>query len=79
MAYVDPIRSRIFFFCGNHGDSCEVWNPENGFRCGDSSEDDRFFLDCFPRKTDTQICGGSCTDHCRNGTYDDGVKSSESL
>ena len=40
MAYVDPIRSRIFFFCGNHGDFCEVWNPENGFRCGDSSEDD---------------------------------------
>ena len=41
MVYVDLIRSRIFFFCGNHGDSCEVWNPENGFRCGDSSEDDR--------------------------------------
>ena len=38
---MDLIRSRIFFFCGNHSDSRKVWNSENRFRCGDSSENDR--------------------------------------
>lgn len=28
-------------FCGNHSDSRKVWNSENRFRCGDSSENDR--------------------------------------
>ena len=41
IVYVDLIRSRIFFFCGNHSDSRKVWNSENRFRCGDSSENDR--------------------------------------
>ena len=29
---MDLIRSRIFFFCGNHSDSRKMWNSENRFR-----------------------------------------------
>lgn len=29
--YVDALRGRFFFFCGDYCDPCKVRNPENGF------------------------------------------------
>ena len=33
---VGTFCSWFFVFCGNHGDSCEMRDKKNRFRCGDS-------------------------------------------
>ena len=35
---MDFICGRILFFCRNYSNSCKMWNPENGFGCGNGTE-----------------------------------------
>ena len=37
---VDIICDRFLFFCGNHNDTCKVWNPKNRFGCGNGDSND---------------------------------------